>query len=258
MQRSCSWPSDACARCARVCGSGRRWFSHWRLTMVAIGAGMSYVLLVGAGAFVALLQEQSPVYLGLTALIAVYAAVVIVNLNWIAFLFISHFLAEAQVQKEVAARERAQAQAAHAERMFALGELAGGIAHDFNNVLQAVAGQAESIERRTDDTQEVRRRARVILEASERGGSISRPLLAFARRDILSSEPVDLAGVLKGLCELLTHPFGSEIVIHSETEAGLGAVLADKAQLEAVLLNLATNARDAMPNGGNLTFSAAS
>jgi signal transduction histidine kinase/ActR/RegA family two-component response regulator len=221
-------------------------------------AGVAYVLIVGAGAFIALLQNAAPVYLGLTAVLVVYSVVVIVNLNWMAFLFISHFLAEAQVQREVAARERAQAQAVHAERMIALGELAGGIAHDFNNVLQVISGQAELIERCPETPREVLRRLTHLLrQAAERGGSIGRRLLAFARRDILEIEPVDLAGVLKGLRDLLGRPFGSDIDIRIETEPGLAAVLADKAQLEAVLLNLAANARDAMPNGGELTFSAA-
>jgi signal transduction histidine kinase len=221
-------------------------------------AGMVYVLIVGSGAFIALLQNPAPVYLGLTALLVVYTAVVIVNLNWIAFLFTSHFLAEAQVQREVAARERSQAQAAHAERMIALGELAGGIAHDFNNVLQVISGHAEMIERRREAPEEVLRLARLLLQAAERGGSIGLRLLAFARRDILDMEPVDPAGVLKGLRDLLGHPFASDIDIRIEAEPGLGAILADKAQLEAVLLNLAANARDAMANGGELTFSAAS
>src|SRR3984893_18120994 len=221
-------------------------------------AGMSYVLLVGAGAFFALLADGSPVYLGLTALTVVYTGVVIVNLNWNAFLFVSHFLAEAQLRKEVAAREQAQAQAAHAERMIALGELAGGIAHDFNNLLQAIPGNAGLIEGRPEDPQEVRRRARLLLAAVERGGSISRRLLAFARRDILVNEPVDSEGVMKELCDLLGHTLGSGITIRMEAEPGLPALLADKAQLETVLLNLATNARDAMPQGGDLTFSAVS
>ena len=221
-------------------------------------AGMSYVLLVGAGAFFALLQDGGPVSLGLTALTAVYTGVVIVNLNWNAFLFVSHFLAEAQLRKEVATREQAQVQAAHTERMIALGELAGGIAHDFNNLLQAIAGSAGLIERRREDPEEVRRRARLLLAAVERGGSISRRLLAFARRDILVNEPVDSEGVLKELCDLLGHTLGSGITIRMEAEPGLPALLADKAQLETVLLNLATNARDAMPQGGDLTFSAVS
>jgi hypothetical protein len=98
----------------------------------------------------------------------------------------------------------------------------------------------------------------VLRQAAERGGSIGRRLLAFARRDILETKPVDPAGVLNGLRDLVGHPFESEFDIRVEAEPGLGAILTDKAQLEAVLLNLAANARDAMPNGGELTLSAAS
>jgi signal transduction histidine kinase/ActR/RegA family two-component response regulator len=220
-------------------------------------AGMSYVLLVAAGGFFALLQEGSPVFAGLTALMVVYTAVVIVNLNWNAFLFVGHFRAEAQVQKELAERDRVQAQAAHADRMIALGELAGGIAHDVNNVLQAIGGEADLIEQHCRDPEEIRRLARIVLRAVERGGAISRRLLAFARRDTLASEPVDPAAMLKGVCELLNDTLGPHIVLHVELEPELGAILADKTQLETVLLNLATNARDAMPEGGSLTFSAA-
>ena len=97
-----------------------------------------------------------------------------------------------------------------------------------------------------------------MLAPVERGGSVSRRLLAFARRDILVTEPVDPARMLKELCELLGHTLGSGIAIRIEAEPGLPALLADKPQLETVLLNLATNARDAMPHGGDLTFSAAS
>src|SRR5260370_13672371 len=131
-------------------------------------AGMSYVLLVGAGGFFALLADGSPVYLGLTALTVVYPGVVIVNLNWNAFLFVSHFLAEAQLRKEVAARERAQAKAAHAERMIALGELAGGIAHDFNNLLQAISGSAGLIKRRGEYPEEVIPPARLFVSGVSR------------------------------------------------------------------------------------------
>jgi signal transduction histidine kinase len=101
------------------------------------------------------------------------------------------FSPKAQVQKEIAAREQAQAQAAHADRMAALGELVGGIAHDVNNVLQSIGGQAELIERHCAEPAEVRRLARIVLEVVERGGAISRHLLAFARRDTLTIEPVD-------------------------------------------------------------------
>jgi signal transduction histidine kinase len=176
-------------------------------------AGIVYVLLVAAGALFALLQEASPVYVGLSALLTVYTSVVIVNLNWNAFLFVGHFLAEAQIQKEIAAREAAQAQAARSDRMIALGELAGGIAHDVNNVLQGIGGQADFIERHCAEPDEVRRLARAILTAVERAGAISRRLLAFARRDTLTSEPLDPAALLQGVYELLNHSLGPGITL---------------------------------------------
>jgi signal transduction histidine kinase/CheY-like chemotaxis protein len=221
-------------------------------------AAMAYVLPVAAGAFYALFQREAPIYLGLTALMAVYTCVVIVNINWSGFLFIGHFLARARIKQEVAAREQAQALTAHAQRMTALGELAGGIAHDFNNTLQAVAGNAERIKRRPNDTAEVRRLAHMVLEAAERGSAISRRLLAFARRDALSPEPVDPVEMLTDMRELLRRTLGSSITVHAVAAPGLPWFLADRRQLETVLMNLASNARDALPNGGDVTLSAVS
>ena len=219
-------------------------------------AGVVYVVLVAAGALYALLQEGSGVYLAVTALLVIYTAVVIVNLNWSASLFVSSRLAEARVRAEVAIREEAQAQAAHAERMNALGQLAGGIAHDFNNVLQVVSGSAALINRHLEDRGYVERQARRIGDAVERGGAISRRLLAFARRDVLTAEPIDAAALLKEIGELLAQTIGPNIDVR--IAASPARVLADRRQLETVLLNLATNARDAMPNGGALAVSAAS
>jgi len=221
-------------------------------------AGVAYVLAVAAGAFYALLQGAAPVYLGLTALMVVYTSVVIVNLNWNALLFIDHFLTEAQIKQEVAAREQAQALSAHAERMAALGELAGGIAHDFNNTLQAVAGSAELIGRRLDRPREVQRLARLVLEAAERGGAISRRLLAFGRRGALCPAPMDPVEMFTDTSELLRRTLGSSIVVHTIAAPDLPWILADHRQLEAVLLNLVSNARDALPDGGDVTLSAAS
>ena len=162
---------------------------------------------------------------------------------------------EARVGGEVAAREAAQIRAAHAERVQALGQLAGGIAHDFNNVLQAVAGAAVLIERRPADEMGVRRLARLALEAVERGASITRRLLAFGRRSDLRAEALDAASVLNGLREILVHTLGAAITVEVRPEAGVPPLLADKGQLETALVNLATNARDAMPVGGQLTLS---
>jgi signal transduction histidine kinase/CheY-like chemotaxis protein len=159
-------------------------------------------------------------------------------------------------KRNEAALAVAQSRAAHAERMQALGQLAGGIAHDFNNILQAVQGGAALIDKRAADPNSVRRFARMILDATGRGTSITRRLLAFARRGELRAEPVEPEDLLSGLRDVLAHTLGSRITIEVQLAAGLPPLFADKGQLETVLVNLATNARDAMPDGGTLTLAA--
>ena len=163
---------------------------------------------------------------------------------------------EARVQSEIAAREAAQVRAAHAERMQALGQLAGGIAHDFNNVLQGVLGGAALIERRTDDPQQVANLSRMIRDTAHRGALITRRLLAFSRRDTLQPEAVEPAALLEGMQDLLLHTIGDGIQVVVQAPLGLPALLADKGSLETVLINLATNAHDAMSGTGRLTLSA--
>ncbi|MBV9995744.1 MAG: response regulator [Caulobacteraceae bacterium] len=220
-------------------------------------AGLAYVAPVAAGSAVALVQEDAPAYLGLSALLVSYTVVVAVNVTWSAALFVSSRLAEAKVRSEVIAREQAQARAAHAERMTALGELAGGIAHDFNNVLQAVSGGASLIERHPEAPEYVQRQARRMEAAVERGSAITRRLLAFARRDVLRAEVVDVAGLLREMPELLAPVLGPQIALRAGADGRGLRLLADRRQLESVLVNLATNARDAMPDAGTLTVSAA-
>jgi PAS domain S-box-containing protein len=166
---------------------------------------------------------------------------------------------EARVREEVAAREAAQGQLAHAQRMEALGQLAGGIAHDFNNVMQAVAGGAGLIRRRARDPQMVDHLARMVEESARRGASITRRLLAFARRDELRAEPVACEPLLDDMREVLAHTLGRSVEVRTEVAAPDGRLpplMADRGQLETVLINLATNARDAMQEGGTLTISA--
>ena len=160
-------------------------------------------------------------------------------------------------RRNEAALAAAQTRAAHAERMQALGQLAGGIAHDFNNILQAVQGGAALIEKRATDAGSVQRFARMILDATGRGNSITHRLLAFARRAELRAEAVEAGALLSGLRDVLSHTLGRGIEVDVELAAGLPPLLADKGQLETALVNLATNARDAMPHGGTLTFAAA-
>lgn len=163
---------------------------------------------------------------------------------------------EQRVREEMAAREAAQQRAAHAERMHALGQIAGGIAHDFNNVLQAVSGGAALIERRPGEPERVLRNARMVLDAARRGAAITSRLLAFSRRGDLRAENVDAAALLIDMAEVLTHTLGGSVVCKVEAPPGLPPLFADRGQLETVLVNLATNARDAMPSGGTLTLTA--
>ncbi|WP_165982306.1 PAS domain-containing protein [Dankookia rubra] len=156
--------------------------------------------------------------------------------------------------RALAESERRLAQAA---RMEALGRLAGGIAHDFNNVLQAVQGGiALASKRLPAEADAVRRYLSIASEAAGRGAAVTGRLLSFARRGELRSEPVAPGPLLEGLAELLGSALGPKVMLRTEVHPDLPTLLADKAQLEAVLVNLANNARDAMPDGGALTLTA--
>ncbi len=152
--------------------------------------------------------------------------------------------------------ESAQARLVHSQRMEALGQLAGGIAHDFNNVLQAVQGGAALIERRPADSEEVRRIARMVFDAAGRGSSVTRRLLAFSRRGDLRAEAVDAAALLTDMREILTHTLGTGIGVRVDLQEGLPPLFGDKGQLETALINLASNARDAMSGKGTIVLAA--
>ena len=137
-----------------------------------------------------------------------------------------------------------------------MGQLAGGIAHDFNNVLQAIAGAVGLIRASLADGAKVARMASIAEAAAARGASITRRLLAFARHGDLLAEDLSAAAVLGGVAEILAHTLGSTIHIVVQAAEDLPHMLADRGQLETVLVNLATNARDAMPRGGTLTLAA--
>lgn len=163
---------------------------------------------------------------------------------------------EARVREEVVAREEAQARLAQAQRMEALGQLAGGIAHDFNNVLQAVQGGARLLQGEPERADRVRRLATMVGEAAARGAAITRRLLAFARRADLRAEPVAPQELLGAMREMFRHTLGAGIEVRVQVAPGVPSLLADKGQLETVLVNLAANARDAMSGAGALVLSA--
>ena len=152
---------------------------------------------------------------------------------------------------EIAERERAETRLVQAQKMEAVGQLTGGIAHDFNNLLTAVIGSIDLLIRRTDD-EKVLRLARNALMAAERGASLTAQLLAFSRRQRLSPTPVDANEVVSGMADLLGRAIGTHISVEMRLDPSLWRALADPTQLEVMILNLAINARDAMPAGGRL------
>ncbi len=154
---------------------------------------------------------------------------------------------------EIAERERAEARLLQAQKMEAIGQLTGGIAHDFNNLLAAVVGSLDLLLRRTDD-EKVSRLARNALQAAERGAQLTAQLLAFSRRQRLSPTPVQPNDIVSGMGDLLARSIGPHVRVETRLEPNLWQALADPTQLELMLLNLAINARDAMPGGGRLTI----
>jgi PAS domain S-box-containing protein len=155
-------------------------------------------------------------------------------------------------------RERAlEAELAQAQRMEAVGRLAGGIAHDFNNLLTAISGFGELASAGVSSDDPVSEDIGEILKASDRAASLTRALLAFSRRQVMQPSKVDLNEVVSGLTPMLRLLLGVDIELVAESDPELGPVLIDRGQLEQVILNLAVNARDAMPGGGKLTIATA-
>jgi signal transduction histidine kinase/ActR/RegA family two-component response regulator len=154
---------------------------------------------------------------------------------------------------EIGERERAEARLVQAQKMEAIGQLTGGIAHDFNNLLTAVVGSLDLLLRRTDD-EKLRRLASNALQAAERGAHLTAQLLAFSRRQRLSPTPVQPNRIVSGMGDLLARSIGPQVRVETRLEGSLWQALADPTQLELMILNLAINARDAMPAGGRLTI----
>ena len=154
---------------------------------------------------------------------------------------------------EMAEREKAEARLVQAQKMEAVGQLTGGLAHDFNNLLTAVVGSLDLLLRRTDD-ERLRKLAGNALQAAERGAQLTAQLLAFSRRQRLTPTAVNANDIVSGMGDLLARTIGPHIRIETKLEPHLWNALADRTQLEVMILNLALNARDAMPSGGRMTI----
>ncbi|WP_037088188.1 hybrid sensor histidine kinase/response regulator [Rhizobium sp. CF080] len=160
--------------------------------------------------------------------------------------------AHANVMAEVSQRERAEDQLRQSQKMEAIGQLTGGVAHDFNNLLMAVMGNLEMLERHVGDDSRAKRLIDGALQGARRGASLTQRLLAFSRRQDLKIEPVALPGLVRGMEDMLRRSVGSSIQIEADLPENLPSVSADANQVELALLNLAVNARDAMPGGGTI------
>ncbi len=158
------------------------------------------------------------------------------------------------IVRDTTDRVRAQERLGQAEKMQALGQLAGGVAHDFNNQLTAILGCAEMLVRRLPDA-ELREHATMIARAATRSAHLTRQLLAFARKGLHHAERVDVHNLIDEVVGLLEHTIDKRIHIRQQLAAEPSTTMGDPVQLQNALLNLAINARDAMPSGGVLTFS---
>ena len=155
---------------------------------------------------------------------------------------------------DVTDRKELESQLIQAQKMDAIGKLTGGIAHDFNNLLAAVIGGLGLIERRAHLEEDQQRVLSMTKRAAEQGTELVRRLLAFARRQKLEPQPIDLTALRHAVSDLLTHTLGGLVSIEWRLESGIWHAFADQAQLELALLNLIINARDAMPDGGTITI----
>jgi PAS domain S-box-containing protein len=158
-----------------------------------------------------------------------------------------------RIRAEVGDRERVEEALRQAQKMEAVGRLTGGIAHDFNNLLTPIIGGLEIIARQVED-ERLKRLAEAALESGRRGAKLTTQLLAFSRIQRIRIAPVAVNEVLDNLRQILKHTIGTEIAVRTDLAADAGHALCDENQLENAILNLAINARDAMPEGGTLSL----
>jgi PAS domain S-box-containing protein len=158
------------------------------------------------------------------------------------------------VARDVSHERALEVQLVQAQRMEAVGRLAGGIAHDFNNILTAISGFAELAAAELPEDHSVAPDIAQILRASDRAAALTKELLAFGRRQVMQAKLLSLNDILDGLTPMLARLIGEDVELVVDKDPEMGLTMADRAQLEQVIVNLAVNARDAMPDGGRLTL----
>src|SRR5687768_6142583 len=222
-------------------GGGRRLHAWSKFTVAneqwLVASSASYDLVAGQ------IQRSATNQLALTAalLIAVPIAGLLVARR------------ERRAQNEQLRLER---QLAESQKMEAIGKLAGGVAHDFNNMLTAILGYAGMIHEDAPPKSPIQQQATQIRRAAESAATLTQKLLAFSRRQVLQTNQVDFAAMLDNLVVLIRRVIGENITVTTHADANLWQILADPVQVEQSIVNLAINARDAMPNGGTLQIAA--
>ncbi len=165
---------------------------------------------------------------------------------------ITHFIA---IKEDITERKQLEGQLRHAQKMDAIGQLAGGIAHDFNNILTAIVGYASIMQLKLPDDSSLKKNAEQIAATAERGAALTQGLLAFSRKQASNPVVVDLNEVISRVHQLLLRLISEDIHLEINLYPQALAIMADSGQIEQVLMNLATNARDAMPQGGAIVIS---
>jgi len=168
---------------------------------------------------------------------------------------ITHFISN---DRDITERRRLEAQLQQAQKMDAVGKLAGGVAHDFNNLLMVISSYAELMQNSLAPEHPLRRNVHEIIAASRRAADLTRQLLAFGRKQMQSLQFLSLNSIILEINKMLPHLLREDIQIVFVPGEHLGRVKADRVQIEQVVMNLAANARDAMPDGGKLTIETAS
>lgn len=172
----------------------------------------------------------------------------------VGFAKVTRDLTERKLAQE--ALEQSREQFFQAQKLEAIGKLTGGVAHDFNNILAAIMGSLGLAQRRMAQGEDVTRFLENAMQAAARGATLTQRMLAFARKQELQLEPVDLIAAVREMAEILARTIGPKIAITTRFPLALPPVLADRSQIELALMNLVVNARDSMPEGGTITLCA--
>ena len=161
------------------------------------------------------------------------------------------------VAQDVGERKQLESQLRQSQKMEAVGRLAGGVAHDFNNMLMVIKGHTELLLNALPATEHITRKIQQIDRSADRAAALTRQLLAFSRMQVLQPQVISLNSVVDEMGKLLPRLIGEDVELGIRTSHNLGAIRADASQMEQVVMNLAVNARDAMPNGGKLLIETA-